>query len=81
MLHRIVPNHALNAGLNGDLNHGFRLFAVALGCVLAGVCLSGCATTEQKESDAVSTIPWNRPASWEGQGALGGMMMMQQQGR
>jgi hypothetical protein len=42
---------------------------------------AGCATVDQSESDSVSTIPWNRPASWEGQGALGGMMMMQQQGR
>jgi hypothetical protein len=34
--------------------------------VLAG----GCAT--HKESNDVSSIPWNRPQSWEGQGALGG---------
>lgn len=39
--------------------------------------LSGCASPEQRESDSVSTIPWNRPANWEGQGPLGGMMMMQ----
>lgn len=39
---------------------------------------TGCASTHSSEadSDRVSTIPWNRPASWEGRGALGGMMMM-----
>jgi hypothetical protein len=50
-------------------------------CAVAGVLLAGCATTEQNDADSVSTIPWNRPASWEGQGPLGGMMMMQQQAR
>jgi hypothetical protein len=40
--------------------------------VLVGSCvlLAGCATTNQDED--VSTIPWNRPQSWEGQGAMGG---------
>jgi hypothetical protein len=32
---------------------------------------TGCATTSKDED--VSTMPWNRPQSWEGQGALGGM--------
>ena len=54
---------------------------LALAFAFMGILLTGCATTEQKDSDAVSTIPWNRPASWEGQGPLGGMMMMQQQAR
>ena len=31
---------------------------------------AGCATTSN--DDRVSTIPWNRPQSWEGTGALGG---------
>ena len=35
----------------------------------AAILTSGCATP--KEGD-VSSIPWNRPQSWEGQGALGG---------
>ena len=43
--------------------------------VLSG-CLVGCASTPKSEADSVSTIPWNRPASWEGRGPLGGMMMM-----
>ena len=30
---------------------------------------AGCATTKDSE---VSSIPWNRPQTWEGQGALGG---------
>ncbi|MES2571823.1 MAG: hypothetical protein V4710_17440 [Verrucomicrobiota bacterium] len=38
------------------------------------VALTGCATTDQPEDpNRVSTIPWNRPEKWEGQGALGGM--------
>jgi hypothetical protein len=45
--------------------------------VLVLACLSGCATVPESdsESDQVSTIPWNRPANWEGRGPLGGMMM------
>lgn len=43
--------------------------------VLAGG-FSGCATSPKEEADSVSTIPWNRPANWEGRGPLGGMMMM-----
>lgn len=39
--------------------------------IAIGLCalISGC-TTPQQESD----IPWNTPASWEGQGVLGGML-------
>lgn len=50
--------------------------------LLAGtaVLMTGCASTEpaktapppNKEND-VSTLPWNRPQSWEGKGMLGGM--------
>jgi len=41
--------------------------------VAAGIVIlaTGCATTSKDED--VSTIPWNRPQSWEGQGQLGGM--------
>ena len=46
-----------------------RPFLMVLALVVGCVCLSGCTTPEQ-ESD----IPWNTPASWEGQGPLGGMM-------
>lgn len=31
-------------------------------------------STSSAASAAVSTIPWNKPASWEGAGALGGFM-------
>jgi hypothetical protein len=43
--------------------------------------LSGCASPQSSNDDSVSTIPWNRPAQWEGQGPMGGMMMMQQGAR
>ena len=41
--------------------------------LLAGsvILATGCATTKGDED--VSTIPWNRPQSWEGQGQLGSM--------
>ncbi len=44
----------------------------AAGLLVAGAILAhGCATTSSDENN-VSTIPWNRPQSWEGAGALGG---------
>ncbi len=42
------------------------LMLLALGFVALAV---GCATPKEGE---VSSIPWNRPQNWEGQGALGG---------
>jgi hypothetical protein len=45
-----------------------RLFIVCLLGITA--ILAGCATTQDRND--VSSIPWNRPATWEGQGALGG---------
>jgi uncharacterized protein YceK len=45
--------------------------------------ISGCETTASSDNAipgsegqgaAVSSIPWNKPASWEGAGALGGFM-------
>jgi hypothetical protein len=53
-----------------------RVLLVILGAALVCSGLVGCASTPREESDSVSTIPWNRPASWEGRGPLGGMMMM-----
>ena len=42
--------------------------------LLAAVTFSGCASESGTASaDRVSTIPWNRPQSWEGQGAMGMM--------
>lgn len=48
-----------------------RLLALfLLGATLAA--FTGCASDQPKDPDRVSTIPWNRPEKWEGQGALGG---------
>jgi hypothetical protein len=44
-----------------------------LGIAAAALLLAGCAKDEPKpDSERVSTIPWNRPEKWEGQGMLGG---------
>ena len=52
-----------------------RLFFLAL---LASLFLCQCASTPKQEpqdhEEAASTLPWNRPQRWEGQGAMGGMM-------
>jgi hypothetical protein len=37
-------------------------------------CESQHGETSSPESAAVSSIPWNKPANWEGAGALGGFM-------
>jgi hypothetical protein len=48
----------------------FRLF---LALLAAGI--AGCASTDKpKDDDRVSSIPWAKPESWQGQGAFGGMM-------
>jgi hypothetical protein len=53
---------------------------VLLSALLAGTALlwlSGCASTKgdtDPNGDVPSTIPWSRPESWEGTGALGGAM-------
>lgn len=58
-----------------------KRFFMCLMC-LVGLSLAagftGCVSTKlaEADSDQVSTIPWNRPASWEGRGPLGGVMMM-----
>jgi hypothetical protein len=39
--------------------------------------MSSCADDTNKQAsdpNQVSTIPWNRPEKWEGQGPMGGMM-------
>ena len=54
-----------------------RIFALVI-LLAAAAGFSGCASEEQQnDPNRVSTIPWNRPESWEGQGALGGMMNQQ----
>lgn len=48
-----------------------RLVMVLAAMAMLG--LSGCAKNEayRTEQEAGGTLPWNRPASWEGPGALG----------
>lgn len=52
-----------------------RLLLLAL-LAACGAGLTACATTDNSASSrpGVSTIPWNRPAKWEGGGVLGGQM-------
>ena len=43
---------------------------ILLSVLLAATSLgAGCATTKDED---ISSMPWNRPQSWEGTGALGG---------
>lgn len=48
-----------------------RAFGLLMLAVL-GVLLPGCGSDEPPDPNRVSTIPWNRPEKWEGQGPLGG---------
>lgn len=50
----------------------FFLALIALG---ASLLLTSCADTETKsnEQGGVSSIPWNRPEKWEGQGMMPGI--------
>jgi hypothetical protein len=48
----------------------YRWFLLMVVAVAAALSI-GCSTTTKE--DDVSSIPWNRPQQWEGQGALGGM--------
>ena len=38
------------------------------------ILLPSCASDKPDDPNRVSTIPWNRPEKWEGQGPMGGMM-------
>lgn len=42
--------------------------------VIIAASIAGCASTDQAKEDRVSSIPWAKPESWEGQGAFGSMM-------
>jgi hypothetical protein len=50
------------------MNTASRVLAVAL--LLLGAV--GCASNDPQQNPNASSIPWNRPQSWEGQGMLGG---------
>lgn len=48
---------------------------ISLLVLFLAAALGGCAVDEQPaSSQAGSSLPWNRPASWEGAGALGAAM-------
>lgn len=53
-----------------------RLLLLVLLAACGVIVLPGCAGTEETNTarPGVSTIPWNRPAKWEGGGVLGGQM-------
>lgn len=58
----------------------FRIFQLSvISCfLLSSSFLIGCASKQEdltkKDREKISTIPHNRPQSWEGQGVLGGMV-------
>ncbi len=42
--------------------------------VIFAAGIAGCATTDKRKDDErVSSIPWAKPESWQGQGAFGGL--------
>ena len=46
-----------------------------LSLILIAAGIAGCASTDKpNQEDRVSSIPWAKPESWEGQGAFGSMM-------
>ena len=52
----------------------FGIFLILFTLLLAGCATPPSTDITTPESSAVSAIPWNKPASWEGSGALGGFM-------
>jgi outer membrane biogenesis lipoprotein LolB len=53
-----------------------RKISLLILAAAASLLLASCADTaetKQDDSNKVSSIPWNRPQSWEGSGMLGGM--------
>lgn len=54
-----------------------RKMALAIFASALAALAAGCATTPQADDAAsrgLSTIPWNRPAKWEGGGPLGSQL-------
>ncbi|MDR3403623.1 MAG: hypothetical protein P4L99_14080 [Chthoniobacter sp.] len=47
---------------------GFLLAAAA------AALMAACTSDKPEDPNSVTTIPWNRPEKWEGQGPMGGMM-------
>jgi hypothetical protein len=52
-----------------------RILCILLAAA-ATILVTACSSDSDQQSDPnrVSTIPWNRPEKWEGQGPMGGMM-------
>lgn len=50
-----------------------RLLVLSLLVAGSGL-LCSCASNKPEDPNEVSSIPWNRPEKWEGQGPMGGMM-------
>lgn len=50
------------------------LLLAAVSGILAGCQAGPNDSLSGPDRAAVSSIPWNKPASWEGTGALGGFM-------
>ena len=48
-----------------------RIFAAFL-LASCALLFPSCADDRANDPNRVSTIPWNRPEQWEGQGPLGG---------
>ncbi len=53
---------------------GLLRLLVCLGLTVLSFLMASCADHDS-DPDRVSTIPWNRPEKWEGQGPLGAMGM------
>ena len=49
------------------------LFTLAICLLFLSACASKKEENVEYERDRVSTIPWTKPANWEGGGALSGM--------
>ena len=53
-----------------------HLLAVLIAGILASCASSGSGTNPDgtpKDEHSVNTLPWNKPASWEGSGTIPGM--------
>ncbi len=59
------------------MNPIFKKIFLILLLTNTALFLVSCASSQETtgtESDRVSNIPWNKPQSWEGGGALGGAL-------
>jgi len=54
-----------------------RILAYLAAAVILAVLPACTSSTQPEDPNKVSTIPWNRPEKWEGQGPMGGMLNQQ----